>query len=54
LQVATMEAKSAQFAAPTSWPANNAFFLVRAIIRSFCPCRSEFGSPLSVASLFRL
>ncbi|WP_202330467.1 hypothetical protein [Mesorhizobium sp. L-8-3] len=30
LQVATMEASSAQFSAPTSCAANSAFFLVRA------------------------
>lgn len=30
LQLATIEARSAQFSAPTSWPANSAFFRVRA------------------------
>src|SRR5437763_11071914 len=40
LQVSISEASIAQFSAPSSLPANRAFFLLRAIARSFCPYRA--------------
>src|SRR5579859_5231923 len=42
----------AQRRAPASDPANNEFFLVMVITRSFCPCRARAGSPLSMAPVF--
>ena len=34
-------------------PAKSAFLRLRAITRSFCPCRAGVGSPLPVSPLFR-
>jgi len=44
-----IDARSAQFSAPTSCPANNAFFRVSAISRSFCPYRARSRGPLGAA-----
>jgi hypothetical protein len=48
LQVSISEATAAQLAAPWSQPANNAFFRVSAILRSFW-CRSGSGWKLKAA-----
>ena len=42
-----------QYDAPTSLPANSAFFLLNVITRSFCPCRPGVGSPLPVSPILR-